>query len=267
MTNRAFCVGRAAALAATALLLSQHAAADESSGTATCRPITHPTVIDRPGCYVLARSFSLEEPGAAIVIAASNVSLDLSGRTLTGPGGKEGVGVRIEGTSSVHVFGGIVTRFGTGIEVRDANNVRIDGLHVHGEDAGGPPPGEVGVLIVNSRAVFVERNVISRTFLGIFVRGGGSGGNRISENTLVGGAAGQLGICYNPDGSDSPDGPSGDLVYNNLVSRFNVGIQTSTGTSGNIFRENDIAFFQTPIQELGPGPNVFVENTTVPLQP
>jgi hypothetical protein len=224
-------------------------------------------VISRPGCYVLARNLSLEEPGAAVVIAASNVSLDLSGRTLKGPGGKQGVGVRIEGASSVHVFGGIVTRFGTGIEVRDANNVRIDGLHIRGEDAGGPPPGEVGVLIVNSRAVFVERNVISRTFLGIFVRGAGSAGNRISENTLVGGAAGQLGICYNPDGSGNPDGPSGDLVYNNLVSRFNLGIQTSTGTSGNIFRENDIAFFQSPIQELGPGPNVFAENTSILLQP
>lgn len=267
MPNRAFLVGPAAVLAATAVLFSHDAAAQESSGTTTCRPVTHPTVISRSGCYVLARNVSLEEPGAAIVIAASNVSFDLSGRTLTGPGGKQGVGIRIEGTNGVRVFGGIVTRFQTGIEVREANNVRIEGLHIHGEDGGGPPPGEVGVLIVNSRAVFAERNVISRTFLGIFVRGGGSGGNRISENTLVGGAAGQLGICYNPDGSGSPDGPSGDLVYNNLVSRFNVGIQTSTGTSGNIFRENDIAYFQVAIQELGPGQNVFAENTTVVLQP
>lgn len=167
----------------------------------------------------------------------------------------------------VRVFGGILARFGTAVEVRDANNVRIEGLHIRGEDSGGPPPGEVGVLVVNSRAVFVERNVISRTFLGIFVRGGGSGGNRISENTLVGGEAGQLGICYNPDGSGSADGPSGDLVYNNLVSRFNVGIQTSPGTSGNIFRENDVAYFQLAIQDLGPGQNVFAENTTVALLP
>jgi nitrous oxidase accessory protein NosD len=267
MTHHAFLVGQAAVLAATALLVSHDLAAQEASGTGACRPVTQPTVINRPGCYVLGRSFSLEGPGAAVVIAASNVSLDLSGRTLTGPGGKQGVGIRIEGTSGARVFGGILARFGTGIEVRDANNARIEGLHIQGEDAGGPPPGEVGVLILNSRAVFVERNVISRTFLGIFVRGGGGGGNRISENTLVGGAAGQLGICYNPDDSGSPDGPSGDLVYNNLVSRFNVGIQTSTGTSGNIFRENDIAFFQTPVQELGPGPNVFAENTVVPLQP
>jgi hypothetical protein len=264
MSQRVF---SAAVLAATALLLGHDAAADNSSGSAECRPVTRPSVISRPGCYVLARNISLEEPGVAIVITASNVSLDLSGRTLTGPGGKQGVGIRIEGARGVRVFGGIVARFGTGVEVRDANNVRVEGLHIRGEDRGGPPPGEVGLMIVNSRAVFAERNVISRTFLGIFVRGGASGGNRISENTLVGGDAGQLGICYNPDGSGSAAGPSGDLVYNNLVSRFNVGIQASPGTSGNILRENDIAYFQLAVQELGPGQNVFAENTTVALQP
>lgn len=267
MPNQAFPVVRAAALAAAALLFAHDTAAQELSANVAARRITHPTVITRPGSYVVARNFSLDEPGAAIVVAATGVSLDLGGHTITGPGGKQGVGVRIAGVSGVRVFGGILNRFGTGVEVRDANNVRIEGLHIHGEDGGGPPPGEVGVLIVNSRAVFVERNVISQTFLGIFVRGGGSGGNRISENTLVGGAAGQLGICYNPDGSGSPAGPGGDLVYNNLISRWNVGIQTSTGTSGNIFRENDVAYFQLPIQELGPGQNVFEENTAVALQP
>lgn len=272
MRNHAFAIARAAVLAATAVLLSHPAAAQDLSESAEsqsvgARPITHPTVITRPGSYFVARNFAAGESGIAIDIASSNVSLDLRGHTLTGPGDRQGVGVRIAGVSGVRVFGGILTRFGTGVEVRNANNVRIEGLHIHGEDAGGPPPGEIGVLIVNSRGAFVERNVISRTFLGIFVRGGGSGGNRISENTLVGGAAGQLGICYNPDGSGNPAGPGGDVVYNNLISRFNVGIQTSTGTSGNIFRENDIAYFQLAIQELGPGQNVFSENTAIDLQP
>ena len=254
-------IARAAVLATAAALLSQPAFAQ-----AGVRPITKPTVISEPGSYILTRSLSLAVAGSAIVIAADNVTVNLNGHTLSGPGGTQGVGVLVEGASGAHVFGGIVTRFATAVEVRSANNVKIDGLQIHGEDAGGPP-GEVGVLILNSRAVFVERNVISRIFLGIFVRGGGSGGNRIVENTLAGEAAGQLGICYNPDTSGSPAGPSGDLVYNNLISRFNIGIQTSTGTSGNIFRENDIAYFQVAIQELGPGQNVFEENTTVAIQP
>lgn len=256
-------IARAAVLAAAAALLSQPAFAQ-----AGVRPITKPTVINEPGSYILTRSLSLAGAEPAIVIAADNVTVNLNGHTLSGPGGTKGLGVLVDGASGAHVFGGIVTRFATGVEVRDANNVRIDGLQIHGEDAGGQPPlVEVGVLIVNSRGVFVEHNVISRTFLGIFVRGGGSGGNRIAENTLAGEATGQLGICYNPDDSGSPAGPSGDLVYNNLISRFNIGIQTSTGTSGNVFRENDIAYFQVAIQELGPGQNVFQENTTVAIQP
>ena len=275
MTNHAFPIARAVAVAATVLFLAQPAAAQESSRPNEAEaaessslgptPITRPTVITRPGSYFVARNFSTGGPGAAIAIVASGVSLDLRGHTLTGPGGKQGVGVRVAGVGGVRVFGGILSRFGTGVEVRDANNVRVEGLQVHGQDAGGPPPGEVGILIANSRAVFVERNLISRTFLGIFVRGGGSGGNRISENTLVGGTAGQLGICYNPDGSGNPDGPTGDLVYNNLVSRWNVGIQTSAGTTGNIFRENDIAYVQLAIQEVTPGSNVFEENTSVAI--
>jgi hypothetical protein len=274
-SSQTFAVTRAASVAVAVLFFAQSAAAQEVSRPAESeaaestslgpRPITHPTVIKRPGSYFVARNFSLDGPGVAVAIAASGVSLDLRGHTLRGPGGKQGVGVRIAGVSGVRVFGGILSGFGTGVEVRDASNVRVEGLHVHGEDAGGPPPGEVGILIANSRAVFVERNVIARTFLGVFVRGGGSGGNRISENTVVGGAAGQIGICYNPDGSANPDGPTGDLVYNNLISRFNLGIQTSAGTAGNIFRENDVAYVQQAIQEVTPGSNVFEGNTTVAI--
>jgi hypothetical protein len=121
-------------------------------------------------------------------------------------------------------------------------------------------------MIVNSRAVEVTRNTISRVFLGVFVRGGGSGGNRISENTISAGANGQLGICYNPDGLGTAAGPSGDLVYANLVSGFNIGIQTSPESLGNIFRENDVAFRQAAVQELSPaGANLFADNAEIGL--
>jgi hypothetical protein len=113
----------------------------------------------------------------------------------------------------------------------------------------------------------LRENIVSRTFLGIFVRGGGSGGNRIAANTITGGQNGQIGICYNPDGSGSPAGPKGDLVYNNLISRFNIGIQTSSQTVGNIFRENNIAYFQQAINEVTAGSNVFVDNTAVAITP
>jgi len=251
-------------LAAILLALPALASAQEDEG-GLALPIFGPTVINRSGSYVLHRNITLNRPGTAIMIVASNVSLDLNGHTLAGPGGKQGTGIRVVNVGGVHVHNGIVSRFGTGVEVTGSHNVRLDGLQINGEDGGGPPPGEVGILIMNSRAVVAEKNLISRTFLGIFVRGGGSGGSRIAQNTLAGGANGQLGICYNPDGSGNPDGPTGDLVYNNLVSRFQVGIQTSADTSGNIFRENDIAYVQQAIQEITPGSNVFEGNTTVQI--
>lgn len=236
-----------------------------ASAQVLARPVLGPTVIDRPGSYILLRNISSSGPGAAIHIVASNVTFDLNGHTISGPGNKQGTGVRVTGAGGVRIHNGIVSRFGVGVEVTGSHNVRVQGLHVDGEDLGGPPPGEVGILIVNSRAVFAERNVVSRTFLGFFIRGTRSAANRIAENTLAGGAHGQLGICYNPDGSGDPDGPTGDLVYNNLVSRFQVGIQTSAGTSGNIFRENDIAYVLQDIEEVTPGSNVFVENTSVQI--
>jgi hypothetical protein len=225
-----------------------------------------PLRITRPGAYRLHRDIRLRDSGAAVVITASGVSLDLAGHVLSGPG-TQGTGILIEGAHGVSVQNGKLRGFAFGAQVVNAVNVKLQGLQIDAEDAGGPPPGEVGIMIVNSRGVDVFRNIISRVFLGIFVRGGGSGGNRIAENTLSAGSNGQLGICYNPDGLGTPAGPRGDLVYNNLVSGFNIGLQTSTESAGNIFRENDIAFRQQGVQELSPaGANVFAENTHVDLQ-
>lgn len=231
------------------------------------RPVTKVTTITESGSYLLLHDIVLGQPGSAIVIAADNVSLNLNGHALVGPGSKQGVGIDIAGVNSISVYNGTIAGFGTGIRVANAHDVRLEKLQIRGEDGGGPPPGEVGVLVLNARGVVLKDSTISRTFLGVFVRGGGSGGNRIAGNTLIGGQNGQIGICYNPDGSASMAGPKGDLVYNNLVSRFNTGIQTSTQTLGNIFRENDIAFFQQAIQEITAGSNVFAENTSIAITP
>jgi parallel beta-helix repeat protein len=228
-------------------------------------PITKATTITESGSYVLLQDIALHEPGTAIVIAADNVSLNLNGHALVGPGNKQGVGIAIDGFNGIRVHNGTIASFGTGLRIANARDVRVESLQIRGEDGGGPGPGEVGVLLLNSRAVVLKDNTISQTFLGIFVRGGGSSGNRIASNTVTGGQTGQLGICYNPDGSGNLAGPTGDLVYNNLISRFKIGIQTSVQTAGNIFRENDIAFVQLAIQENTPGSNVFVDNTSIAI--
>jgi len=248
-------------LAALGLLAVAPAASGASDARASRRTIT----ISQPGSYRLSHNVNPRH-GPAIVVTASGVTLDLGGHALIGSGDKESVGVLIQGVGNVAVRNGTISGFGFGVQVIDSLNVRVEKLQISGQDQGGPPPGEVGVLILNSRAVEIFRNTINRTFLGVFVRGGGSGGNRIAENTVTAGANGQLGICYNPDGSASTAGPSGDLVYDNLVSGFNVGFQTSTESHGNIFRDNNVAFVQQAISELSPpGANVFENNVAIGL--
>jgi nitrous oxidase accessory protein NosD len=222
--------------------------------------------IERPGSYRLRHDVRLKGTGAAIVIAADGVTLDLGGHTLTGPGGKLGTGIMVEGRRNVSVKNGTLHGFGFGVQVVNSVNVKVQGLQITGDDAGGPPPGEVGILVLNSRGVEATRNVIARVFLGLFVRGGGSGANRLFENTLAGGDTGQIGICYNPDGLGTSTGPSGDLVSLNLVSGFKIGIQTSPETRGNLFRDNAIAFVQKAMEELSPaGATLFDGNSEISL--
>jgi nitrous oxidase accessory protein NosD len=238
-------------------------AADESR--ASGRSSRHTITISRPGSYRLHRDVAPRH-GPAIVVAASGVTLDLGGHALMGKGDTESVGILIQGVDNVSVGHGTISGFGFGVQVVDSLNVRVEKLQISGEDQGGPPPGEVGVLVMNSRAVEIFRNVINRTFLGVFVRGGGSGGNRIAENTVTAGANGQLGICYNPDGLGTAAGPSGDLVYNNSISGFNLGFQTSAESHGNIFRDNNVAFVVEAINEVSPpGANLFEDNLIIAL--
>jgi parallel beta-helix repeat protein len=103
------------------------------------------------------------------------------------------------------------------------------------------PPPETGIMIVQSKNVVVTRNSIFNTGLGIFVRGGGSSGNRIEGNTVTGGSNALLGVCYNPAPGD-PMGPRGDLFRANLISGFGVGIQMSPSSMANVTQENTIVF-------------------------
>ena len=223
-------------------------------------------VIRRPGSYTLRRHLTARGQRPLITIGADQVSLDLNGFSLTGPGGKSGEGIVIEGRQNVRVHNGFLSDFGTAVRVGDSTNVDVSDLQITGDDLPGLPP-ETGVLLVNSRGVHVVRNVISRTFLGIFVRGGGSGANTIKANTIAGGDNGQLGVCYNPAPGADPavDGPSGDVVAENHISRFQVSIQLSPATRANVFVRNYLNFFDAAIEEGTPGANTLANNLETDL--
>jgi Right handed beta helix region len=224
--------------------------------------ILRPTVIRRSGRYILANDLRAEAGEVAIRIMASHVTLDLGGHRINGPGNKQGTGIEISGASNVRVVNGFLHRLGTGVLLQDTTNVVIEELQIDGEDLGGPPPSiEIGILMINARGSRIERNVITDTFLGIFVRGEASTGNRITTNQITGGDNGELAICYNPaPGEATPAGPDGDLIYANLISRFRRGIVLSAGSVGNQVLENHLAYFDLSVQEATAGDNLISDN-------
>ena len=157
------------------------AAADDGSGGGS---INAPTMITRPGNYTLRRAMTARSDRPMITIAADDVTLDLSGLTLTGLGGKRGAGIVIEGRTNIAVRNGSLRNFGIAVHVTDSANVRLEGLRISGEDIPGLPP-ETGILLVNTRAARVTGNLIHNTFLGLFVRGSGSSGKATQANILV----------------------------------------------------------------------------------
>ena len=252
----------AAAFAAMLTLTTTLAAANDG------KRVPFSGIIDMPGNYVLQSDLrSPSNDRAAITITASDVTVDLNGLSLTGAGGKLGVGIRIDGARGVRVSNGIISNSAFGVIVMNSSNVVLTNLQISGE--GLPvvsPPPETGVMIVQSTNVVVEHNSIYNTGLGIFVRGGMSSENRIAHNTLSAGTNGILGICYNPADNDA-NGPIGDLVYGNSISGFGVGIQASAASRYNVFKGNTVFFSGSTAVELLNDTNMDMDNTKVDLVP
>ena len=219
-------------------------------------------VIDESGSYRLVADISLSANSladAAIKITANSVTVDLNGHQLKGPGGLKGVGILIDGAKSVTVRNGHIAYMGIGVQVAGSSNVKVNGLNIRGQDmAVSAPPPEIGVMIMQSRNVEVEDLNISNVGLGIFVRGGESGGNRIANNTVTAGDNGVFGVCYNPTPSD-PMGPRGDLVVNNLFSGYSVGVNLVPTAGYNVFSGNTIVF-KTSAWESPNDTNIFQGN-------
>lgn len=108
--------------------------------------------IDEPGNYVLIESCVVK--GDGISIRASNVQLNLNGHTLSGPGVGPAPGVGCDGSSvgitvfgsNVHVTGGTVKDFQTGVSVRT----------ISGNDDGSADDNQLSRLKVTENCAGIE---------------------------------------------------------------------------------------------------------------
>jgi nitrous oxidase accessory protein NosD len=244
------------------LLLSAGAVTVYAQGMET--PITRNSVIDTPGSYILLSDLVVGGTQSALMITADNVTVDLNGHQISGPGTNSGTGILINGASGVKVRNGNIRDLGFGVTVMNSDLVTIEGLQIAGRDIAVPmPPPEVGIMIVNSKSVVVKHNDIFSVGLGIFVRGTGSMGNHIYENTVTAARNGQLGICYNP-APGSMGGPRGDTVERNAISGFRFAIQVNAG-GPNVFKNNTL-FYTMEAFEVAMGSVIHdLDNTKVSL--
>jgi Periplasmic copper-binding protein (NosD) len=205
-------------------------------------PVVFDTDITAPGSYILTRDLVYNGRTAALTIRANDVTLDLAGFQITGPGNITGTGIMIDGASGVRVRNGYIRDLAFGVLVNNSNAVTLENLHIVARGLAVPaPPPEVGIMIVNSKAVVVTHNDLYNVGLGVFVRGPGSSGNHIYENTIASNTNGLLGVCYNPAPSGAPGGPRGDTVERNSISGFNFAIQVNAG-GPNIYRDNTLIY-------------------------
>jgi hypothetical protein len=97
-------------------------------------PIDAPFQIVEPGHYYLTRNITIPAQGIGVEIIADDVTLDLGGFTIDGPGGDD-TGIHVGGGSHVRVYNGIVTGAETGVDV-SGFDVRISDVTVSGASVG-----------------------------------------------------------------------------------------------------------------------------------
>ncbi len=225
--------------------------------------ISSPTTITSPGFYRVSEDFSAT--GDAIVIQADRVFLQIDGRTITGPGDKEGRGIVVDGANDVFIKGGNFDHFGIGVVMINSSHVAVFGVHINGSDefadpANGVAP-QIGIMSLNSHDDLIFGNHIRLVNLGIFIRGDGSYNDIIYRNFVIGGDRGLLAVCYNPDGSGDPAAGHNDLIFRNFLDRFGLGVQFKAMAHDNRFIANIVRYFNAPWEDLN-GTNQFSYNRT-----
>jgi len=193
----------------------------ETAQGVTATPITTlPFTITTSGNYYLPGDLTFPGIGAAILVNADQVVIDLNGRTLASTPGNTSFnfGVYVNNRIDVTVQNGDIDNFGyagvflaaNGVD-RNAKNV-VDNVRFNNDS--------IGVLSISGTSNWVKNCIIDGGDVGIYFWAD-LGGSRASNNTLENQKAAEfpgIGIALLSGG-----GSAGTYFENNLVSKTGVG--------------------------------------------
>lgn len=164
-----------------------------------------PYTINTPGFYYLAKN--LTSAGNGITINVDDVTIDLMGFSLIGPGADSSIGIDLPGRTNVEIRNGTVRGFmSAGILCISAGkNNRVINMRIQGNG--------LGVHLVGSNHLVQNCNVSNNNSIGIWTNGYSSmiTGNTSCDN-------GSTGIDCVGDGHNV----IGNVVANNAGHGFNV---------------------------------------------
>lgn len=176
-------------------------------------PISAPGVISSSGSYYLTKNIT--STGTGINISADDVTLDLCGFTLAGPGSGLTYGIYINGTKNIEIRNGTIKNFGlSGIQdaLSSGNNRRI-----------------------------INMRVVNNGRFGIYLSGATAGGDLVKDCLVSGNGTSYTSTVYGIY-LTSHCIVSGNLVHNNgnatLTSAYGISVGTGSVVTGNTVRTN-----------------------------
>ena len=186
--------------------------------------ISGPTTITAPGTYILQRDIVYNSNGAAITIAASNVTLDFNGYQLIGPGSANNtaIGIAARNQDQITIRNGTIRGFMYGIYLSDDSDIALSGTGFN-----------------QGHHVIENMQLIGNTFRGLRVEGRGN----VIRNNIVEDTGGTT-VYGNPIVMGIESLGPGALIEDNYIYAVRgngYGIAISGYGGGTIIRSNKLS--------------------------
>ena len=177
--------------------------------------------------------------GTGLIVAASNITLDLNGFTISGgPAGEAGPGILLDGTTGVTVKNGTVTQFDAGVSIEGGSGNTVTAMKVLDNRSNFGDYGD-GIIMFQSNSNKITNNQVRNNgpYDGIGVLRGAFNvidSNQITDNNQS--TTNTAGIRLENLGFSASND---NIVTNNLVSNSGTfGIQVFAGGSRNQIKFN-----------------------------